>query len=116
MLRMPRLIRRFSLTLVAALGAAGSIRAQTAPIRPPAVPLVTHNPYFSIWSFTDSPQADWTRHWTGRTNGMCSMIRIDEKAYRLMGRTPESIPALQQMSMDVSATRTVYTFAGAGLH
>ena len=101
--------------VLAALLGTGSAFSQTAPIRPPAVPLATLDPYFSIWSFADSLHADWTRHWTGSTNGMSSMVRIDGKPYRLMGRTPESIPALPQTSLAVTATRTVYAFAGPGV-
>lgn len=108
-------LRWVSLTVIAALLAAGPVCAQTAAIRPPAIPLVTHDPYFSIWSFSDSLHADWSRHWTGKTNGMSSMVRIDGKPYRLMGRTPESVPPLPQTSLTVTATRTVYTFAGAGV-
>ena len=107
-------LRLFAFFVIAALLAAGDAFAQTAPIRPPAVPLATLDPYFSIWSFADSLHTDWTRHWTGSTNGMGSMVRIDGRPYRLMGRTPESDPPLPQTSLAVSATRTVYTFSGPG--
>ncbi|HOA53424.1 MAG TPA: DUF4964 domain-containing protein, partial [Thermogutta sp.] len=76
--------------------------------RPPAVPLVVHDPYFSIWSFTDQLAADWPRHWTGRIHALCSLIRIDGRPYRLMGMAPADIPPLEQTSLEVTPTRTIY--------
>jgi hypothetical protein len=79
------------------------------PFRPPAIPLVTHDPYFCIWSFSDHLARDWSRHWTGAVHGLSSLIRVDGKAYRLMGNA-EGEPA-EQLDVTVWPTRTIYNFA-----
>lgn len=81
----------------------------------PAVPLVTHDPYFSVWSMSDKLTDNFTQHWTGATNAMCSLIQIDGKCFRVMGPRPEGVPALEQKSVRVFPTRTIYTFSGAGV-
>ena len=43
-------------------------------LRPPAVPLMVFDPYFSIWSFADNLYDDPTRHWTGAKNAMTRII------------------------------------------
>jgi hypothetical protein len=79
------------------------------------VPLVTTDPYFSIWSFADRLTDDVTRHWTGVPQSLESMVRIDGVAYRIMGRGA-SEEALPQVGLAVFPTRTVYEFEGAGVH
>jgi hypothetical protein len=84
-------------------------------LRPPAVPLLVHDPYFSIWSPADSLSGDWPRHWTGTTHGMTAMIRVDGRVYRVMGKSPSGIPGFPQRSLSVLPTRTVYGFEGGGV-
>src|SRR5437016_6606883 len=84
--------------------------------RPPAVPLVTNDPYFSIWSTTDQLTADTTRHWTGTPQSLRSLIRIDGKSYRLMGaERNDSLPALPQLRLEITPTQTGYKFGGDGV-
>ena len=95
----------------------GSLRAAENPpaFRPPSVPLVVHDPLFSIWSNADRLTDDATRHWTNSKNSLVSLIRVDGKAYRLMGITPADLPAMTQERVAVTPTRTIYEFSGAGV-
>ncbi len=93
----------------------GITMAQPSGFRPPAVPLVTHDPYFSIWSFADRPQTDITRHWTGKTMGVFSMVSIDGACYRLLGPNPPDVPAMDGGALSVTPTSTSYVFDGAGV-
>lgn len=87
-------------------------------LRPPAVPLVTVDPYFSLWSFTDVLTDSNVRHWTGADNTLCGIVKIDGTPYRFMGAAAPGLcdaPAMKQTSLDVRAMSTTYVFEGAGV-
>ncbi len=84
--------------------------------RPPAVPLVTADPYLSIWSEADRLTDDVTRHWTHREHPLVSLIGIDKKVYRLMGNEPKDVPAMPQVGLQVTPTRSIYDFDDGRVH
>lgn len=94
----------------------GEDTADMAPFRPPAVPLVTYDPFLSIWSPADHLNGATTEHWTHREHPLISLIRIDGKSYRLMGLAPDDLPAFTQKSVEVTPTRSIYEFEDAGVH
>ena len=104
------------LAIVAASAALGVVAASAQEFRPPAVPLVTSDPYLSIWSETNTLNGSATVHWTGKRNALVSLIRIDGKTYRLMGDEPTADPPLPQSSVQVLPTRSIYNFNGASIH
>jgi hypothetical protein len=93
-----------------------SIVSHAETLRPPAVPLVTFDPYLSIWSGADKLTDKNTKHWTHRDHSLASLIRIDGKTYRLMGAEPMEVPAFTQVSLQVLPTRSIYEFEDAGVH
>ena len=107
-----RLKHFLSLFLVLA-GTSTVIYAET--MRPPSVPLVACDPYFSIWSPADKLTDADTTHWTGKSHRLTSLVRIDGKSFRLMGAEPANVPALAQTQLQVLPTRTIYTFDGSGI-
>ena len=73
--------------------------------RVPAVPLVTSDPYLSIWSEPHNLHGDVTRHWTHREHALVSLIRVHGKVYRLMGSAPKDAGVLDQTSVSILPTR-----------
>ena len=105
--------REFLVLMASAFLVTGSVHADT--FRPPAVPLVACDPYFSVWSAADHLTDVDTTHWTGKPQSLTSLVRVDGQCFRVMGTKPDGVPAMQQSSVEVLPTRTIYTFQGAGI-
>lgn len=77
-------------------------------MRPPSIPLITVDPYFSVWSSADSLYDKYTEHWTGKPNTINGYVIVDGNRYRFMGEGVE--PVIPQINLDVSALVTDYIF------
>ena len=80
----------------------------------PAYPLVTHDPYFSIWSCGDKINESSTLHWSGKPHALSGIIRLDGKNYLFLGALPAGIVpgevfAAEQTKVQITATQTIYS-------
>jgi len=109
---------RFALTLLLLLPAGRAPAQEVAAIRPPAVPLIAHDPYFSVWSMTNVLTDQPTKHWTGTDQPLTALARVDGVTYRFLGAQPrwaEPIQPMKQVAFQLTPTRTVYGFEAGGV-
>lgn len=74
-----------------------------------SIPLVLHDPFFSIWSSADHLNDKDTVHWSTVRQKMLGCVEIDNEKYCFMG-VEEGYEKLPQTALDVTATSTEYTF------
>ncbi len=60
-------------------------------LRLPAVPLITVDPYFCLWSKYDQLYDGSVTHWSGVKKPLNGALYVDNKAYRFMGESMEGI-------------------------
>ena len=84
-------------------------------LRPPSVPLITVDPYFSVWSPADKLTDTTTEHWTGKPNTIIGTVTVDGSEYIFMGKHNKRMPVLEQVDLTMTAMSTEYVFEGAGI-
>lgn len=82
-------------------------------LRAPSVPIITVDPYFSVWSAADRLTDCDLVHWTGKPNNIRGTVIVDGAEYGFMGKS--DLPVLEQTALTVHAMCTEYVFQGAGI-
>ena len=74
-----------------------------------SIPLVTHDPFFSIWSSADKLYEATPTHWCGANQTLKGVITIDGKRYIFLGKDG-MMQHLNQCHINLTATATEYVF------
>lgn len=77
--------------------------------RTASVPLILHDPYFSIWSPYDHLYDGDTQHWCGARQQIRGTVTVDDSVYCFMGER-ETHPVMEQIWADISAVSATYHF------
>ena len=80
-------------------------------LRLPAVPLITVDPYFCLWSKYDHLYDGSVTHWSGVKKPLNGAVYVDDKAYRFMG---ESMNGLYPLAAEKAWTGKYVTDKPSG--
>lgn len=81
--------------------------------RPAAVPLITVDPFFSIWSTDDALYGGRTQHWSGRPCPIMAGVFINKRFYSMAAFDQDGkaiVHRIFQTDLQVKPTSTVYRF------
>ena len=79
-------------------------------MRVPSIPLITVDPYFSVWSKNENLNFTETVHWTGSPNPIRGYVIVDGERYLFLGYERNAHKILQT-SIKVGALSTDITYA-----
>ena len=81
--------------------------------RPAAVPLITVDPFFSVWSCDDALYGGPTEHWSGKLCPIMMGVFVDSTFYSMGAREMNGTPVCRrvyQTGVEVTPTSSVYHF------
>ncbi len=81
--------------------------------RLPAIPLVTSDPYLSVWMPADTMTQTDSCHWSGPAKPIRGVLTVDGASCRFLGAGPE--PEAELTELKVTATRTQFVSAFGGV-
>ena len=79
-------------------------------LRAPAIPIITVDPYFSIWSPDENINYKKTMHWTGKPNPLVGIVTVDGKQYDFLGYDG-GYHKIRQVSLEIEAMSTTAVYA-----
>ncbi len=82
-------------------------------LRPPAIPLINIDPYFSVW--TEESVFENTVHWTSKPNTMCGRVYIDDNVYHFLGQNKPEICRMALESFTFDAFSSIFTYTNANI-
>ncbi len=88
-------------------------------VRPPSIPLAVRSPYLSTWLPATALTAATPQFWNGAARGFVGLVMIDGQLYAWAGEpvlsSGTAVTALNPVSTEVTATRSIFTAAAGGV-
>ena len=78
-------------------------------MRAPMIPLITVDPYFSVWSPDEKLNVAAAQHWTQASNTLIGSVTVDGKEYSFVGYQHE-MHKMRQVSLEIDALTTTAVF------
>ena len=81
--------------------------------RAAATPLITVDPFFSVWNCEDTLNAGYTKHWSSNACPILAGVMLDDVFYSVCGVSCDFTPlkrVLYQTECNVTPLSTYYTF------
>ena len=78
-------------------------------LRAPAVPIITIDPYFSVWAPDEILNFRELEHWTRSKNDILGRVFVDGVEYSFLGYH-RNIKKIKQISLDINALSTKAVF------